>query len=115
MIMYEIEPLLFYNYNYCFNCKTNSIELYSYQNYPQHYAKILEMLKAGVKALTLDKYATYTMRCSRCGKEYKIYWDENGIPRPIDTGFQIEVFMRQFKEDSRKGRPNILGSSYTLD
>lgn len=106
------EPILFFPYNYCMNCKTNSIEIYSWHNYSQKYEKILEQHKlSGTVPESMNKYGIYTMRCNRCGKEYKMVW-ENGIPRPIMNNFDIDLFMNRFKEDSIHGRPHIIDNIY---
>ena len=40
------EAMIFYPYNYCLNCKTNSIEIYSWHNYAQKYQKVLEKVNS---------------------------------------------------------------------
>lgn len=109
------EPILFFPYNYCMNCKMNSIEVYSWHNYAQRYEKILNQYKLSGKAPSdlLDKYGIYTMRCKNCGKEYKMVW-ENGIPRPIIDNFDTNLFMERFKEDSINGKPNIIDNIYEM-
>lgn len=107
-----IEPMIFYPYNYCTNCKTNSIEIYSWHNYAQRYSKLLDQYRlTGLLPDSLDKYGIYTMRCSKCGKEYKINW-ENGIPKPIINGFDTTLFLNRFKTDSINGRPKIIDNVY---
>lgn len=107
-----IQPILFYPYNFCLNCKSTSIEIYSWHNYPQKYSKVLDQYDLNHTLPDyMDKYGIYTMRCSRCGKEYKIVW-EDGIPRPILNNFYTELFMSKFKEDSINGRPDIIENIY---
>lgn len=107
------EPMIFYPYNYCLNCKTNSIELYSWHNYAQKYQNLLDYSKLhGSLPAIMDKYGVYTMRCSRCGKEYKIVWDEDGIPRPIINEFDYILFMSKFKYDGTRGKPKIIDNIY---
>lgn len=104
--------MLFYPYNYCHNCKTNSIEIYTWHNYGQKYAKVLDHYRLMDRPPeSLDKYAIYIMRCSKCGREYKMVW-ENNIPRPIINNFDRTIFMNRFKEDSLKGRPKIINNIY---
>lgn len=106
------DPAIFYPYNYCHNCKTNSIEIYSWHNYPQKYQKLLDQYQLnGAIPPSLDKYGIFTMRCSRCGREYKMVW-ENGIPRPIHDNFDSDLFMETFKAQSILGRPDITTNVY---
>ena len=107
------EPMIFYPYNYCLNCKTNSIEIYSWHNYAQKYQKVLDYFRLNDQLPDImDKYGIYTMRCSRCGREYKILWDENGMLRPIINNFDYNLFMDKFKDDGSNGRPKIIDNIY---
>lgn len=104
--------MLFYPLNFCLNCKTNSIDIYSWHNYAQKYEKVLDQFKlTGQLPCSMDKYGIYTMRCSRCGKEYKISW-EDGLPKPIVNDFDKNLFMNKFKNDFMIGRPNIIDNIY---
>lgn len=106
------DAVIFYPYNYCHYCKTNSIEVYSWHNYAQNYQKMLDQHALdGSTMPVLDKYAIFTMRCSKCGKEYKMVW-EDGIPRPIYDNFDLDVFMDNFKAQSIMGRPKVRDNSY---
>ena len=106
------EPMLFYPYNYCLNCKTSSIELYSWHNYGQHYSKLLnEYIMTGKPPASLNKYGIFTMRCSNCGKEYKIVW-EDGFPKPMLDNFDTNLFMQSFKQNSILGRPKVITNGY---
>lgn len=106
------EPMLFYPYNYCLNCKTNSIELYSWHNYGQHYSKLLDQYRlTGKVPPGLNKYGIFTMRCSNCGKEYKIVW-EDGFPRPMVDNFDMDNFMNSFKLNSILGKPQVITNIY---
>ena len=106
------EAMIFYPYNYCLNCKTNSIEIYSWHNYAQKYQKVLDFTRMHHRAPdVMDKYGVYTMRCSRCGKEYKMIW-ENGIPRPIINSFDTKLFMDKFRNDGMAGKPNVIDNIY---
>jgi hypothetical protein len=62
----------------------------------------------------MNKYPIFTMRCRTCGKEYHIYWDDNGnFPRPmLNNDHQNKVFMGMFKDESIKGRPKIITNIY---
>lgn len=112
--MQPIYPMLFLPYNYCPRCKMNTIELYSWHNYPQHYAKALEYHELnGSLPQSFDKYGIFTMRCSKCGKEYKIVW-KNGVPRPIVDNYDINEFMMKFKSDYTIGKPNIIDNVYEM-
>lgn len=107
-------PMLFFPHNYCTNCKTNSIELFSWHNYAQRYQKLLNDFEAtGIIPESFDKYAIYTMRCTRCGKEYKIRWREDGLPVPIRGDTYPTVFRNTYISESIKGRPHVLGNVYT--
>ena len=107
-----VQPMIFFPYNYCLNCKTNSIEIYSWHNYAQKYQKILDFNKMnGTLPEVLDKYGIYTMRCSRCGKEYKINW-QDGVPRPVINNFDINIFMTRFMTDGLAGKPNVADNIY---
>ena len=107
-----IEPMIFLPYNYCPNCKTNSIEIYSWHNYAQKYQKVLDFAKINHRLPdVLDKYGIYTMRCSRCGKEYKIDWSD-GIPRPIINNFDTVLFMNRFMADGLAGKPKVTDNIY---
>lgn len=107
------DPMLFYPYNYCLNCKTNSIELYNWHNYAQKYQKLLDQYHLnGTIPDTFDKYGVYTMRCSKCGKEYKIRWTEDGVPIPVVGDDYQLIFSEKFREDSIAGRPNIIQNIY---
>lgn len=107
-------PMLFYPQNYCSNCKTNSIDIFSWHNYSQKYQKLLDDYEMHhIIPESLDKYAIYTMRCTRCGKEYKIRWTEDGLPVPIHGDTYMNVFTNTFISESIKGRPNIVGNVYT--
>ena len=103
--------MLFFPYNYCDNCKTNSIEIFSWHNYGQKYAKLLDEATLTGKFPELNHYAVYTMRCTRCGREYKIVW-EDGVPKPIYDNFDIDIFMERFKDNSIHGRPKICMNIY---
>ena len=106
------EPMIFYPYNYCLKCKTNSIEIYSWHNYPQKYQKVLDFYKLNNRLPDImDKYGIYIMRCSRCGKEYKILWD-NGVLRPIINNFDYNIFMNKFKADGTAGKPKVIDNIY---
>ena len=106
------DPMIFYPLNYCLNCKTNSIEIYSWHNYAQKYEKVLSHFQLnGCLPEILDKYGIYTMRCSRCGKEYRIVW-EDGLPRPIIDDFHFNLFMNKFMDDGTKGKPKIIDNIY---
>lgn len=109
-----IQPMIFFPYNYCTNCKTNSIEIYSWHNYAQHYDKIINQytLNKSIPS-NLDKYGIYTMRCSNCGREYKMKW-ENGIPVPIRGNFDEQLFMDRFRYDFLTGKPNIIDNIYEV-
>jgi len=108
-----IDPVIVYPWNYCHNCKTQSIELYSWHNYPQKYQKIIDLYNLShTVSDNLNKYSIYTMRCSRCGREYKIYWDENGFPKPIYGNFITDFFYNKFKSESIHGRPKIIDNIY---
>lgn len=106
------QPMIFYPYNYCLNCKTNSIEIYSWHNYGQHYSKLLDEYKlTGQLPISMNKYGIYTMRCSKCGKEYKIVWDD-GLLKPDIDQFNNTLFMNKFREDSLAGMPHIIDNIY---
>lgn len=106
-------PMLFYPHNFCNNCKTNSIEIFSWHNYSQKYQKLLDYFEIN-QAIpdSFDKYAIYTMRCTRCGKEYKIRWTEDGLPVPIYGNTYNNIFANTFIGESIKGRPNVIGNAY---
>lgn len=106
------EPFIFFPYNYCFNCKTNSIELYSWMNYGLGYANMLKELSLGKIPEKLNKYACYTMRCKHCGRVYPIYWTSDGFPRPVLNNFHVDQFITKFKLDFLETRPERISSSY---
>ena len=105
-------PMIFYPYNYCLNCKTNNIELYSWHNYGQGFAKMVNAYIFNGTLPNIDKYGIYTMRCKNCGKEYKIIWEENKMPRPVTTNLTPSMFMNKYKQESLKGRPKIIDNVY---
>lgn len=109
--MGAINPIIQYPWNFCHKCNMQTIEIYSWHNYPQKYEKVLNLnilLESSPNAL--DRYGIYIMRCSNCGKQYKIYW-ENGIPYPNGEIYE-DIFIKKFKEDSINGRPKIIDNIY---
>lgn len=107
------EPMIFYPLNFCPKCKSTAIELYTWHNYAQNYGKMLTGFKHGEIASVLNKYAIYTMKCSKCGHKFDIHWKQ-GIPTPMRSSFYMDLFMSIFKENSLNGRPKISGNSYKL-
>lgn len=105
-------PMIFYPYNFCPNCKTNSLDIYSYHNYAQGYEKIVNRFILDDSRPVLDKYTIYTMRCKNCSKTFPIIWDDNNMPRPVVTNLTPSIFMTRFKQESLKGRPVMIDNVY---
>lgn len=101
-----IQPMLFFPYNYCPNCKRNTIELYSWHNYPQHYQRIIDNFEMTGEVPELNKYGIFTMRCSSCAREYNIIWRDK-LPTPELGTFYSNTFMSKFKDDSIDGQPTL--------
>ena len=65
----------------------------------------------GKPPASLNRYGIFTMRCSNCGKEYKIVW-EDGFPKPMLDNFDTNLFMQSFKQNSILGRPKVITNGY---
>lgn len=89
-----INPIIIDRYDICPNCKSNKIELMSFNNYPQGYSSAVNAHLSGYD-VSFNKYEIRSMKCRSCGKEFVIDWS-TGFPIPLkDTG-KSNIFFMQF-------------------
>lgn len=104
-----IEPIQYIRYDNCPNCHRNTIELFSYDNYPMHYSEAVLSYMNGDKSIQYNKYSIYRMRCRGCGKIYNIVWrDEFPVPlleQPENRS--INIFLSLYHQDHLNSGNNI--------
>lgn len=79
-----MKPIVIKPPTFCKECNSNSIDIFSCYNSPSGYYDIIKYStnKAQVLSeLNSRKHLSY-MKCTKCGKTYRIDW-ENGLPRPL--------------------------------
>lgn len=91
-----ISPILFNRPDMCPNCKSQKIELISFNNYPQGYSGAVDAYLSGY-AVTFDKYEIRSMRCKSCTKEFVIDWTY-GFPKPLRDTDKSNIFFMEFLE-----------------
>ena len=79
-----MKPIIIKPPTFCRDCNSNSIDIFNQYNSPIGYYDILKY--SGNKSQILSeldrkKHLAY-MKCTRCGKVFRIDW-ENGLPRPL--------------------------------
>ena len=89
-----INPLAPARTDICPNCNMQTIELYSFNNYPQNYKNAVEARLKGFN-VSYDKYEILYMRCKNCRKEFVIDW-YSGFPVPLRDGIRAKAFFDEF-------------------
>lgn len=90
-----IQPAYFIRDDYCDNCNhERSIEIYNFFGKALGFPNLVdERLKIGALSKVFDKEQIYIMKCSNCGKRFKIDWTD-GYPRPMRV---FNRLLRQFQ------------------
>lgn len=78
----------------CPFCKSQKIELFSFNGYPQNYKKAVEEHLRG-NQVEFNKYEIRAMKCRSCNKEFVIDWSY-GFPRPLKTTAKFNGFISEF-------------------
>lgn len=78
----------------CPFCKSQKIELFSFNGYPQNYKKAVEEHLRG-NQVEFNKYEIRAMKCRSCNKEFVIDWSY-GFPRPLQTIAKFNGFISEF-------------------
>lgn len=89
-----IIPIIPDRFDVCPYCKSQRIELFSFNGYPQHYNKAVEAYLRGY-IVSYDKYEIRTMKCRSCGKEFVIDWSI-GFPVPLRSSYKTNKFLEEF-------------------
>ena len=89
-----IEPLIDIRTDICPHCKSQRIELFSFNGYPQNYKEAVEAYLRGYN-ISYDRYEIRAMRCRSCNKEFVIDWS-SGFPVPLKDSYKTNVFFYQF-------------------
>lgn len=90
-----IDPLVVTNrYYICPKCKSQRVELMSFNGYPQNYKDAVECYARGYTVL-FDKYEIRSMRCRACTSEFMIDWT-SGFPTPLISTFKTNRFFVEF-------------------
>ena len=89
-----MKPIIRKPPTFCRDCNANTIDIFNQYDSPIGYFNIIRSNgnKSAVMAeLNTKKHLVY-MKCTRCGKTYRIDW-ENEMPRPLydeRTEYQIK-------------------------
>lgn len=78
----------------CPFCKSQKIELFSFNGYPQNYKKAVEEHLRG-NQVEFNKYEIRAMKCRSCNKEFVIDWSY-GFPRPLKITAKFNGFISEF-------------------
>lgn len=90
-----MDALKFYRYDHCINCDSKrAIEAFNTFNKPVQFSMLLDNI-ANLNKI-LDNVTLSHMKCRKCGKEYRIIWDENKIPRPLYVENKIDLFLNKY-------------------
>lgn len=79
----------------CPFCKSQKIELFSFNGYPQNYKKAVEEHLKG-NHVEYNKYEIRTMKCRSCNKEFVIDWSDKGFPKPLKSSAKFNGFISEF-------------------
>jgi hypothetical protein len=89
-----INPIIFNRPDMCPNCKSQKVELMSFNNYPQGYGWAVDAYLSGY-SVSFDKYEIRSMRCKSCTKEFVIDWTY-GFPKPLRDTDKSNIFFMEF-------------------
>lgn len=87
-------PIIFNRPDMCPRCKSQKIELISFNNYPQGYSGAVDAYLSGY-AVNFDKYEIRSMKCKSCTKEFVIDW-AYGFPKPLKDTDKSNIFFMEF-------------------
>ena len=99
-----IDPLLYYRYDYCFKCNSQSIECFDFFNNPLGYSKMVnnKLYNRNWKDILKNK-TIFNMECKSCGQKYDIMFTDDHFPKPVNKDFfLIKVFYSGYKDDGRE-------------
>ena len=88
------QPIRFIRPDICPYCKSQKIELLSFNGYPQHYSDCVTDYLRG-KAVIFNKYEIRSMKCKACNKEFIIDWS-SGFPKPLLDNNKLNYFIYEF-------------------
>ena len=89
-----INPLSPARTDVCPFCKTQAIDLFSFNGYPQGYKDAIDMHMKGYN-ISYDKYEIRYMKCRKCRKEFIIDWS-SGFPIPLKDNMKTTMFINEF-------------------
>lgn len=89
-----IDPLIEDRFDVCPFCKSQRIELFSFNGYPQHYKQAVDSYLKGYN-VDYNRYEIRSMRCQSCGREFAIDWS-SGFPRPLRDNIRTSAFVQEF-------------------
>ena len=89
-----INPISEIRTDICPHCKSQRIELFSFNGYPQNYKDAVDAHLRNYD-ITYDKYEIRSMKCRSCNKEFVIDWS-TGFPVPLKDTFKTNLFFTEF-------------------
>lgn len=89
-----INPIIENRSDICPYCKSQRIELFSFNNYTQNYKDAVNLHLRGYD-VGFNKYEIRAMKCKSCNKEFVIDWTY-GFPRPLTDTFKTNMFLAEF-------------------
>lgn len=89
-----LNPIIEDRYDMCPICRSQRIELISFNGYPQHYRDAVNAYLSGHN-VAFDRYEIRAMKCQACGKEFAIDWS-TGFPRPLRDNYRAQAFVAEF-------------------
>lgn len=89
-----INPMSDVRTDICPFCRSQRVELFSFNGYPQNYKEAVEAHLKGYD-VNYNRYEIRSMKCRACNKEFTIDWS-SGFPVPLKDSFKTRQFFNEF-------------------
>lgn len=77
---------------YCIDCGTETVDLFDSGDCPVH----LSNIRLSNNYKVLDNRICLYMKCRKCGRIYKVRWENNTIPKPLYSDRLLNSFVNEY-------------------